>query len=215
MIPPGPLTGTDPWSRWLERLRKFVISLVFRDGAGYRVVRTTAGTMLEFDEDVLGSGAGVIALSVFEVTELSLKCYALNSNGDPVTDGAVYWVGKPYHLGEGRLVSDGTNNLDRLEDVPGDFERNKRLAIYDFDGTELESEEVVIPAYRNGSVILATRAPTGLSHKTDSSTNPGTLIEWVDLNRDARYWTMKHVHAGVCVDEVTKSQVIQGGTISD
>lgn len=199
---------------WLNRLLDVISRGKLLTTPDIRVQQTPGGVHLFLNGKSGGSGSTVKAFSVFEITADSLKCYALDSSGNEIT-GTTYWVGKPYHLGEGRLVSDGTNNLDRLEDVAGESERQKRLAIYDFDGTELESEEAVIPAYSVGSVIVAARAPIGLNHKEDTSGSTAESIEWIDLNRDARRWRMKHVHAAVCVENVTKNQVIQGGTISD
>jgi hypothetical protein len=172
---PRPITGSSSQANWLNRLLRLATENVILPGRGYKIARTTAGTVLEIERGGGGSSTGS-AVSMFKIKSLEAD-YLVCRTWDGTDEGDEdVNVARPIKLRNpaSEVIDGSTINYVYVSTV------DRRAEIDGQTDNSFEAQKI-IPRYEIDSVIFAITADTG-----DED------VEYLDLNTDARAWASEY-----------------------
>lgn len=207
-------------------LREEVKAQRIANGVGYKVKRTSLGTILQVEPGKAGtvepSDLEIKRFQVIDVRATYLECYETKTDGSGfisettrtqvlrpyatrITDGAAAVAG----WSAGALSTD-TNPIRHLQ---------RNLTRTDTTlGLSFTMTQKIYPAYLysetigEGSWIFAAKNIKGYS-ANDGASPPNSII-WVDINVDGRAWTFTETQqVAVCVNGVTKYMWVVGSAL--
>lgn len=164
---PNRLSGTDPASIWLNRLRDYARSLELIRFPNGTVSRGVNGTKVETE----GEGAGGVLVVPYYVVE-HFGDYLNCRSWDGTTAGSTdITIAKPYEL---RFSLTG-ETLDGIAFTYGTYVVASQSRIATFSGGS--ETQFITPRYRVGTILFAAKAQTGVD-----------TANLIDLNIGARAW---------------------------
>jgi hypothetical protein len=150
---------------------------VILPGRGYKIARTTAGTVLEIDFN--GSGlSGVAKQYVIKSVQgdyLTCRAVSLDSAGVRTEGATDFFIAKNYQL-RNSLASEVVDGTTITYTYPTTTDRHA------VSGSDTEDQKIV-PRYVVDSIIYAVQTRTGVYKDS-------VEIELLDINADARAWSM-------------------------
>jgi hypothetical protein len=180
MIAPNEPSGSNSLANWLKKLLRYSKANEIKPGLGYRVKRTTGGTVLEI------SGTGGVPNAAV------IMPFSVSGTFDDYITGNIwvksldafgtldYVIAKPWKLRFTENTAYGDVDYGSYVYGGDNSPTQTRVASYDA-GTVYTQTHEIIPRYAIGDVIWCAKCETKLTHS-------GEDVEWIDLNIDGRTW---------------------------
>jgi hypothetical protein len=181
MIQPNEPTGSGALAEWCRRLLRWCRSLEVQSGIGYKVRRSSSGTVLEIGPSNGGAG-GPGRYRVKSVQGDYLTCHTWDGTTEnTLTD---LYIAKSPHLRHSLSAQTiGTNAVT----YSGYAISAQYVCTRNAVGTSTQAE-MVLPTWQTGTLsdseIWADTPPLG----TGVTTTAAAVVTLMDTNRDARAW---------------------------
>jgi hypothetical protein len=172
-------------------------ALILRGGVGVRVKDTSAGLMIETElmEPAEATESEVSAFAIGEVRGDYLVCNEMTwaDDGTHTQSPDATNVAKPHYL---RI-----SNLGTYQNVSS----NQRTVPIAGNPATPGVVESLKPAYLVGDIIIAAK----LDSKTPLKVGE-TVLEWEDVNADARNWFPGYQVVNVCINGQARRMIVAG-----
>jgi len=187
MDAPGPIPNTSRAAQWLDRLRRFCLSLRILPGVGYRINRTTNGTILLLD--AIGGGPGIaVAIDMVRITALFSDYVTADTfNGVDFGPPSVS-VAKPPELRH-TFLSEMVDGVTITYTFPLDDPKNNvwqdiRMANATGYGGIQPEKQVLVRRLTVGNLLYVAT----VNKNVGVLDGLGKPITRIDLNVTGRYW---------------------------
>jgi len=186
MIEPNEPTGSGALSSWCRRLLLWCRSIQIRDGVGYKVRRSTSGTILELGGGGRGAGSATDSdISRYRVQSVQgdyLTCHTWDGTDESTDD---VYVAKPPHLRHSLTAQ----TVNAVAVTYSNYSISGGVCTRDADASGYATQdEMVIPQYQLGEGADGEVWAAEVADGTGVTVTGTTLATSIDLNLDARAW---------------------------